>query len=216
MASLSIEERLLHYFLAMGAQQVAEKPPSATLSFVISDQRVNVVVARNDVLTQSTIIEAILGLATLRASSNQVYLAAPRLLGVTIDAQLFRSYGIGLLLYDDRRIDEAVAPQVVQFAQPVPTMPTQDPSTVAEITELKSMYLEMKSTLVRLREEMQTLQHTPKEPPISSIDMPQHVVIQQQPSFSESAGQLPSFFTNNPWLDVLSKRGRGNGEPFAG
>lgn len=141
MASLSIEERLLHYFLAMGAEQASEKPASAALSFIIGDQRVNVVVTRTDALNQSAIIEAILGLASLRASSNQLYLAAPRLLGVTVDAQIFRSYGIGLLLYDERRIDEAVPPQMVQFTQPAPTLPSPDPSTIAQLTELKSMYL---------------------------------------------------------------------------
>jgi len=29
-------------------------------------------------------------------------------------------------------------------------------------------------------------------------------------------GGLPSFFTNNPWLDVLSKRGRPEDPPLAG
>ena len=216
MASLSIEERLLHYFLAMGAQQASEKPSSASLSFTIGNQRVNVVVAKNDTLTQSAIIESILGLATLRASSDQLYLAAPRLLGVTVDAGIFRSYGIGLILYDERRIDEAVPPQIIQISQPATALPGPDPSTIAQLTELKSMYSEMKNAIVRLREEMKTLQENPKEPLAPSIEIPHQTVIHEEPTLNQNAGQLPSFFTNNPWLDVLSKRGRDHGEPIAG
>lgn len=74
----------------------------------------------------------------------------------------------------------------------------------------------MKSTIVKLREEMQTIQQTQKEPSAPPIEIPHSAVIPQEPAFSKSAGQLPSFFTNNPWLDVLSKRVRDNGEPFAG
>jgi len=215
-ASLSIEERLLHYFLAMGAQQASEKPTSASLSFTIGNQRVNVVVARNDELTQSAIIESILGLAALRTSSDQLYLAAPRLLGATVDAGIFRSHGIGLILYDERRIHEAVPPQIIQTTQPAPLLPSPDPSTIAQLTELKSMYFEMKNAIAKLGEEMKALQETPKEPLAPYIDIPHQTAIHEEPAFNRNAAQLPSFFTNNPWLDVLSKRGRDHGEPFAG
>lgn len=199
----------------MGAQQASEKPTSASLSFTIGNQRVNVVVARDDKLTQSAIIESILGLAALKTSSDQLYLAAPRLLGATVDAGIFRFHGIGLILYDERRMHEAVPPQMIQTTQPAPPL-SPDPSTIAQLTELKSMYSEMKNAIVKLREEMKTLQETPKEPLAPYIEIPHQTVIHEEPAFNRNAGQLPSFFTNNPWLDVLSKRGRDHGEPFAG
>ena len=216
MASLSIEERLLHYFLAMGAQQELEKPVSASLSFIINNQKVNVVVAKSDSPTQSAVIESILGLTSLRAASDQLYLAAPRLLGVTMDAAIFRSYGIGLILYDERRIDEAVPPQIIQPTQPPSVLSSPDPSTIAQLTELKSMFFQMKDTIAELREEMKVLQEAPKGPSLPSTDIQHQADLHEEPVLSRNAGQLPSFFTNNPWLDVLSRRGREQGEPFAG
>jgi hypothetical protein len=213
--NLSIEERLVHYFLAMGAQQVSETATSATLTFVIGDQRVNVVVVKSDVFTQSKIIEAILGLGSLRGSSNQLYLAAPRLLGASVDAQVFRSYGVGLLLYDERRINESVPPQVLQIPQPAPLIASPQPTAIAELVELRSMYLEMKSSIAELREEMQTYRKTAVEAPVSSVDPQRPAIMPPEPVFAGSTGQLPSFFANNPWLDVLSKRGREQGEAYA-
>jgi hypothetical protein len=215
-ADISIEERLVHYFLAMGAQQINEKPTSATLTFIIGEQRVNVVVVKSDIFTQSKIIEAILGLGSLRGSSNQLYLAAPRLLGASVDAQVFRSYGVGLLLYDERRIDESVPPQVLQIPQPAPLIASPQPAAIAEFAELRSMYLEMKSSIAELREEMQTYRKTAVEAHVSSGDPQRPAIMPREPVFDGGTGQLPSFFANNPWLDLLSKRGREQGEAYAG
>ena len=216
MANLSIEERLVHYFLAMGAQQVSETATSATLTFVIGDLRVNVVVVKSDVFTQSKIIEAILGLGSLRGSSNQLYLAAPRLLGASVDARVFRSYGVGLLLYDERRIDESVPPQVLQIPQPAPLIASPQPTAIAELAQLRSMYLEVKSSIAELREEIQTYRKTAVEGPVTTVNPPRPTIMPPEPVFAGSTGQLPSFFANNPWLDVLSKRGREQGGAYAG
>jgi hypothetical protein len=214
--SLSIEERLLHYFLAMGAQQVAEKPTLATLSFAVGNQTANVIVTAPDRLTQTGIAEAMLSLSALRATSNQLYLAAPRLLGATIDAQVFRAHGIGLLLYDDRRIDEAVPPQsldITQSPSPSPNQPAL--ATTAQLIELKSMYQELKDNITRLRDEMISMENKPKQSVAPSIEIPHSAFGPNQHAYP-STNALPSFFTNNPWLDVLSKRGRENGERLAG
>lgn len=69
-----------------------------------------------DLVVRNRIIDTVLTLSSLRTSSRLVYLAAPRLLGATLDASMFRAHGIGLLLFDDRRIDEAVAAQPAQIS----------------------------------------------------------------------------------------------------
>jgi hypothetical protein len=200
----------------MGAQQAPEKPTPACLSFIISNQKVNVVLTKSDSLTQSAIIESIVELTSLRATSDQLYLAAPRLLGVTMDTAIFRSYGIGLILYDERRIDEAIPPQIIQPTQPPSVRSSPDPSTIAQLTELKSMLFQMKDTIAKLREEMKTLQEVPKGPSLPPTEIQHQADLHEEPLLSQNTGQLPSFFTNNPWLDVLSRRGREQGEPFAG
>lgn len=215
MVSLSIEERFSHYFLAMGAQQITEKPALATLSFVIEYQTVNVIVASTNHLTQSNILTAMLDLSTLRATSNQLYLAIPRVLGASIDAQIFRAHGLGLLLYDDRRIDEVVSPQTLPITDIAAIAPNQDLlATTAQLTELKSLYLELKDNIAGLKAELTSIESRP-QPMTPSIEIPQPHSLPEQHVYT-STNALPAFFTNNPWLDVLSKRGRESTERFAG
>jgi len=218
MASLPIEERVLHYFLAMGAQPV-EPPQNAPtgLTLILGQERVHVMILNNDVfLRGGKVIESIMTLTSLRDSVNQLYLAAPRLLGTTVEAEIFRSQGIGLLLYDNRRIDEAVAPQTFRLRRSESATPDQGETLLNELAALKSMYLEMERDVSKLREELKTYQER-----ISSIStIPERIaspsLLPQEPRYAGSSGELPSFFSNNPWLEVLSKRGREEASAIAG
>jgi len=142
-------------------------------------------------------------------------------LGATIDASIFRAHGIGLLFFDERRIDEAVPPQPLQATrtQLTPT-PAQDPALVSELATLKSMYLEMERNLTQLRDDLKNLHETPRNggfapqlshPPLGGVP----TVPVYTPPITQG-GPLPSYFSNNPWLEVLSKRGRSENEPLAG
>lgn len=211
MASLPIEQRLLHYFMAMGGQQVEEDPSTAGLSFVLGDDKINVVVLNSDAYSQrSMVIDALLQLTPSRSASNLVYLAAPKLLGTSMDAAVFRSRGIGLLLYDGRRIEEAVTPERIEGQiQSVPDVHTQDRVLLAEIANLKSMYLEMEGTIAKLRQDLEDSRLS------VGISVDPTRITQQQPVLavepgigSQSPSSLPSFFANNPWLDLLSRRGK--------
>jgi hypothetical protein len=218
MASLPIEERVLYYFLAMGAQAV-EPPQNARsgLTLVLGEEKVHVLILNNDVfLRGGRIIESIMSLTSLRDSADLLYLAAPRLLGTTVEAEIFRSQGIGLLLYDDRRIDEAVPPQTFRLRQSESTTPNRDETLLTELAALKSMYLEMQRDVCKLREELKGYQErincispVPERIPSSSL-------LLQEPNYAGPTAELPSFFSNNPWLEVLSKRGREETSPIAG
>ncbi len=221
MADLPIEDRLLHYFLAMGMHQTEKSEITQNnLAFISGSEKVHVVILRSeDFVERNRVIEAILSLTSLRNSSQFLYLAAPRLLGASIDAAIFKPYGIGLLLFDDRRIDEAVAPQLVQPTKLMQqTSQTPDPGLFTELATLKSMYTEMERTIATLRDDLKTLrrnsetQTDTREPTLSRIARREPIF----PSPSISGSQLPAFFSNNPWLDVLSKRGRSGDEPIAG
>lgn len=222
MANLPIEERLLHYFLAMGAQQTeSSQIPQNNLAFLTDSEKVHVVILRNeDVVQRNKVIETILSLTSLRSSSQLLYLAAPRLLGASIDAAIFRSHGLGLLLFDERRIDEAVAPQPLQPTKPEQEQPQSlDPGLFAELASLKSMYAEMERTIANLREDMKAFQReSESRPRTAELTGPSHIV-PPEPMFAGatvSGAPLPPFFANNPWLDVLSRRGRSGNEPIAG
>ena len=218
MVSLPIEERLLHYFLAMGAQPldpIQNAPLGLTLS--LGSDKVHVAILENNAFLQrGKIIESVMNLSSLRDSVNQLYLAAPRLLGATIDAEVFRSHGIGLLLFDDRRIDETVEPQSIHRPQPEHGAEKLDPAIVTEVETLRSMYLEMERTVSKLREDLKSFQENFSYAPSAPERISQPSIFHQEPKLAGGSAGLPSFFSNNPWLDVLSRRGREEATPIAG
>ena len=218
MPSVPIEERLRHYFLAMGAQisePLENVPPGLTIG--LGSEKIHVAILNSDAFLQrGKIIESVMGLASLRGSVNQLYLAAPRLLGTTVDAEVFRSQGIGLLLFDDRRIDETVAPQSFHQETREPREQRFDPRLEAEVETLKSMYLEMEKTVATLREDLKNYQETMRPPLTTSENLSNPPTFDQERKFTRPEVGLPSFFVNNPWLEVLSKRGREETAPIAG
>jgi len=217
MANLPIEERLLHYFLAMGAQPLEPLQDAPTgLTVSLGSERIHIAILRTDAFLQkSKIIESIMNLAPLTRSADQVYLAAPRLLGTTVDAGVFRSHGIGLLLFDDRRIDETVAPQSFHASHQEQRDQTPDPALVTEVATLKSMYLEMERTVARLREDLENFQQNISSTPAAPVRISPPIA-HQESRFTRVGAGLPSFFSNNPWIDVLSRRGREEAAPIAG
>ena len=217
MASLPIEERLRHYFLAMGAQPRVEPNRSESgLSFNVGADMLHVAILKPaDLVVRNRIIDTVLTLSSLRTSSRLVYLAAPRLLGATLDASMFRAHGIGLLLFDDRRIDEAVAAQPAQISTAQTTPNSNESALVTELTSLKSMYGEIERNLAQLREDMRSMQRNPQSADLPVEQVRPSVALSREPVFAPplltptaDSGALPSFFNNNPWLEVLSKRGR--------
>jgi hypothetical protein len=211
---------LRHYFLAMGGQQAERAQITQNnLAFFSGQEKVHVVILSNeDIVERNKILDAILSLTSLRHSTQLLYLAAPRTLGASIDAASFKSHGIGLLLFDERRIDEAVSPQRLQ-----PTDQTRlpslapDPAIFTELTALKSMYIEMERTITSLREDIKTFRRDAENhTDMDSARAPPQIPRSGQNFTGLPGVQLPSFFANNPWLDVLSKRGRSGDEPIAG
>ena len=197
----------------MGAQQDTDPAEPGTLSLVAGNQKLRVAILKNDAFIQrNKTLEIILTLTAQRGTSSLVYLAAPRLLGTAIDAALFRSHGIGFIIFDERRIEEVVAPQPAQASRTHETSSYGTDAAVAtELATLKSMYAEMERNITRLREELKGFQEIPRCVPNHSTTgepINQQALLQSNSIFTSQGAQLPSFFSNNPWLDVLSKRGR--------
>ena len=203
----------------MGAQPAVQNDREQGVSFLLGADKVHVLILKPDEMAQrNAILDALLNLSTLKFAYQLVYLAAPRLFGTSVDASIFRTRGIGLLFYDERRIDEAV-PAQTQTEQTSRPPQQADTTLVTELATLRTMYLEMERTIIQLRNDLTTLripQPIQDHQPRIAMPTPE---IQLQSNFSTNVvhgGGLPSYFVNNPWLDVLSKRGSGEREPIAG
>jgi hypothetical protein len=209
----------------MGAQQTENEYPSqapkqAGVSFLIGGQKVHVLILRQeDAAQRNSIIDAVLSLSALGGVYQLVYLAAPRLLGATLDASIFRTRGIGLLFFDERRIDEALPPHPTQLRTTADPSSVENNILVTELATLKSMYHEMEQTLNALRDDLTSLRDTRRA--YEGLPVPSEPVqtVTTPSTFSDNstkARTLPPYFANNPWLEVLSKRGSGGHEPIAG
>ncbi|MGO9644745.1 MAG: hypothetical protein ACLPY5_08375, partial [Candidatus Bathyarchaeia archaeon] len=134
----------------MGAQQCsAESPDQRSLSFKLGNETIRVVtLEKEEVLESSKVLDTILYVTSLRQTADVLYLAAPRLLATTLDSQIFKTHGLGLILFDDRRIEETIegkiapklAPKAINTAVP-------DQNLLSEFTVLKSMYAQMEKTI---------------------------------------------------------------------
>jgi len=180
----------------------------------------------SDIIQRNRIIDTLLHLSSLRAEGTQPYIAAPRLLGATLDSQILRSSGIGLLLYDDKRIEETIKPEPIHRTtgthQTSPSSST-DTTLIAELAALKLMCTELEKNMSRMMTEIKSLQEigTSSTTISRDSDTGRALGLLQRPDATFqtgvlNAGALPSFFTNNPWLDVLSKKGRAEGPLLAG
>jgi hypothetical protein len=77
---------------------------------------------------------------------------------------------------------------------------------------MEQMINQLRNDLTAIRNAHPIEERAPRIPLSSQLITP-------QASFRQDAtddGGLPSYFVNNPWLEVLSKRGTGEHEPIAG
>jgi hypothetical protein len=198
----------------MGAQQLPQNDTDQKLLFLIGNDRIQVnILTPDDMIQKNRIIETLMQLSSLRSTGSQLYIATPRLLGATLDSRILSSHGIGLLLYDDRRIDETIKPAAVPALKQIQTIISQnsDSTLQSELAILKSMCTQMQRSLEEVRNEFSSFKNkTSIQVPASELQPSSFDVIQQSQPFSVDmqGASLPSFFSNNPWLDVLSKRGK--------
>jgi hypothetical protein len=211
----------------MGALSNEDPSNSETLSFMMDNERTLVcVLTITDVIQRNRIIETLLHVSSLRSEGIQAYIAAPRLLGATLDNEILRSSGIGLLLYDDRLVEETIKPGPTSRATGISQASQSRSADAILITELAALKLtcaELEKNMSRMRMEFKSLQESAMSSTTTphGSDLPQklntlhcHEATYQTVTVGEDT--LPSFFSNNPWLDVLSKRGRVEGLPLAG
>ena len=176
------------------------------------------------IVQRNRIIDTLLYLSSVRFEGTQPYIAVPRLLCATLDCQTLKNSGIGLILYDDRRIEEVTKPEPIRGSTTTlqeQSVPKKDPRLVDELVELRSLYAELKRNIASMRDEINSTQPNAFTPITASRTCSdEHYTIQRPAatiiSSEDELASLPSFFTNNPWLDVLSKRGRGEAPLLAG
>lgn len=145
--------------------------------------------------SRNAVLAAGLAAQDLAAKANQVYLVLPKLQASIVDASIFQERGLGLLVYDERSMEEAVTAR--RFAH---TSSQTDSSP--DIEWMKSRIATLEKTVDKLASELSTIRTQHIESSRPPLHTPPTELQREQPS------ALPSFIMNNPWVDILSRRGK--------
>ena len=211
----SITQRLRSYFIGKGMQESEasenSRPENGCLIFSGTNTISAVKVLREDQLSsRNSVLEAVLSTASLMSRFNQVYLALPKFVSSTIESSVIEEHGIGLVIYDESMVVEVVAPRYLQIIN----QPTQMPRVVEESSQILLQELgALKSRLSFLEETIESLKsevtHLKSWRPTIT-----HVNSAPSAPMTQALENTPSFIRDNPWIDVLSRRGR-ESERFA-
>lgn len=154
---------------------------------------------------RQAVMDSIMRASISVGKASRTYLALPKAAASLIDARLFQERGIGLFTYDQRTVEEALPAR--HFETATISQPQSDGSTAGRFeSELRGLRIEfdmLEQAVKQLREELASVRKASASEqivrPIASSNSLQQVHI---------ADNLPTFFAGNPWLEVLSRRGR--------
>ncbi len=209
MPDASIRERLQHFLVAKGA--VPEEPPRGDMDFRLGQDVLSLaIVEPSSCFDRTLLLAKLMKACELSTKCNIAYLAMPRTIAPNYDARILQNHGIGLIVFDDRTIDETLQPRRNETSTPQPIAPQldDDKQLNEELREHRAQLNELRAQMSSLREEIARLQDVSHhQKPTDSL------IISHSPIPPTPAEELPEFFTNNPWIDMLARRGR---EPYAG
>lgn len=148
--------------------------------------------SREELQDRNAILNLILNSTTFRKTANKVYLALPKIYASIIDGAIIQGQGFGLITYDEKTIEEVIAPKIFEHQT------SSNPQENLAIEQLVSRISQLEETVQTLKSEISQLKSI--RPTFNDAAKPQK--IERVPE------SLPSFFRDNAWLDILSKRGK--------
>ncbi len=150
-------------------------------------------------------MDSIMKASVLVGKANRTYMALPKMAASLADARVFRDRGIGLFTYDQRNVEEALPARYFETAG-APSHQADKTATDQlenEIRELRAQFDMLERTVQHLSEQLASPRETP------SLGQPARTI--SSPSCLSDVAvvdNLPAFFAGNPWVEVLSRRGR--------
>lgn len=201
-------ERLKTFFEAAGFRpsdipKLSCKSPD--LAFLDGNENVFVEVAKGSDL--DSIMNAVISAGRFAGLANKTYLAIPMAFASLVDSRIFERNGIGLVTYDERRIREVLEAKRNTYINADLTT-TKMPELHNEMLLLRDRFSTMEATLENLKAELSLLKTTSQNPPIIESSRHQEAAVV---SHENPTGQPGAYFEGNPWVRLLSIRGRDTG-----
>lgn len=208
LSPVDIRVRLRQRFISAGLAEspIVDHGPNPDMIFQAEGTSVRVVILDESFwVDRQTFLNSIMKVTALAGKSNRTYLALPKTAASLTDARLFQERGIGLFTYDHRNVDEALPARY--FEMTTAALPQTDRKAADqlenEIRELRAQVDTLERTVQSLSEELMSLKRMgshsePVKPYLPTRALPAVTI----------ADNLPTFFAGNPWVEVLSRRGR--------
>jgi hypothetical protein len=205
---LHIRQRIRQHFAnaSFVESPVADNGPSPDMFFQGEDTSIRVVILDEPGWTnRQAFLNSIMNATALAGKSNRTYLALPKSVASLTDARLFQQRGIGLFTYDHRNLEEALPARHFEMATAAvhQTREGVDHRLENEIRELRAQIDTLERTVHGLSEELMSLRRMPPAPePVEAFPSTRTLTT------IDAVESLPTFFAGNPWLEVLSRRGK--------
>ncbi len=151
---------------------------------------------------RNTILDSISKSVAFLKQANMVYVILPKLYASIIDGNIFYEHGLGLVTYDEKAIHEVIKPKIFD-QEPKPERAELPNRFPGEINELKDRIKSLEQEVGTLRSQLNEIRTRDRNVEILSRGTESSEI--NIPTQYEDA---PEFMKDNPWIEILSKRGR--------
>ncbi|MGC8543672.1 MAG: hypothetical protein ACP5NQ_06990 [Vulcanisaeta sp.] len=221
--SIEIVRKALEDWFTRRGLRLESELSDRELVLVEGNNRVYVRIANEEFPTESYIIDELSNAMRNRLKYNKAYIAFPLSARGLINGKLFRSHWVGVYLYDltsndpDKTVEELIPSIPIQTQQNLSEdLKRRLDDLEREIHNLREDF--MKNDAMTLMKEVDELkgrlskvEHIISEL-LSRVDKLERAAAsvshaQEERRETAVAGELPDFLSNNPWIEVLRRRG---------
>jgi hypothetical protein len=173
------------------------------MAFTDSNNRIFVKIIDSEKLNErSALLDAVMKSVDFLKEANAAYLLLPKLHASIIEGKLFYNRGVGLLTYDKGgAIQEIIKPKIFPQVkkEKLVRMPEE---TLDEIINLKKRIKSLEQDFIKLKEEFDELR-------VKKVNIGENEDGAKLYNLNaEIHANAPEFMKDNPWIGILSKRGK--------
>jgi len=207
----SITTKFIEYFQSKGMKLVektkSDNEDKNAPDLIMSDNTNRMylkIIQKESISERNKLLGSIMKSVSYLLEANIVYLALPKLYASILDGRVFRENGLGVLIYDDRGApEEVIQPKIFPNKQTSASSTSTIPiKMMEEINSLKDNLHSLEIEVNILKDLVSNLKSNQKiieiEPQIKKVKVEQKT----------DSTDFPEFMRDNPWVEILSKRGR--------
>ena len=206
----SIENQLKEHFQSKGIH-LLDNPDledgvgtiKPDLILADGEYRVYVKIISDEILNErNALLNSILKSVGFTTMSNMVYVVIPKLYASILDGKIFHENGLGLMTYDDKGLfQEIIKPKIFQYEQRVVHQELPE-ELLKEMNGLKDRLFLLENEVSALRDKLKAIRtnqdNVEIKPQIRKVEVKQDI----------GQDNYPEFMKDNPWMEILSKRGK--------